>query len=158
MPKPDLNNNRLDNIRRSFTMIVVVWTLLFGASVTYQVMERSATSRELARIQAKESVDKDVVYRLWNARHGGVYVPVTDKTRPNPYLESGRDRDVVTTAGKILTLINPAYMTREAHELGRGEYGLKGHITSLDPVRPENRADEWETLALQEFERGVKEF
>lgn len=28
--------------------------------------------------------------RDWNARHGGVYVPVSEATQPNPYLEHPR--------------------------------------------------------------------
>ena len=36
-------------------------------------------------------------------------------------------------------------------------YGVRGHITSLKYFRPETAPDEWETSALQEFERGAKE-
>lgn len=49
--------------------------------------------------------------RNWNASHGGVYVPVTPGTPPNPYLEHPQ-RDLMTTDGMALTMINPAYMTR----------------------------------------------
>jgi PAS domain S-box-containing protein len=31
-----------------------------------------------------------------------------------------------------------------------------GHITSLDPLRPANRADDWETRALMAFEQGAE--
>ena len=34
---------------------------------------------------------------------------------------------------------------------------MRAHITSLNPVRPENAADEWETAALKAFENGKKE-
>ena len=56
-----------------------------------------------------------------------------------------------------LTLVNPAYMTRQVHELALEQYGNRGHITSLNPLRPENRADPWETKALCAFEEGVTE-
>jgi PAS domain S-box-containing protein len=65
---------------------------------------------------------------------------------------------VTTTQGQRLTLVNPAYMTRMVHELGTNAYGLKGHITSLRPIRPENAPDPWERKALQAFERGTREF
>jgi PAS domain S-box-containing protein len=97
---------------------------------------------------------KDVLYRRWNASHGGVYVPVTLKTPPNPYLSDIPDRDVTTTSGKHLTLINPAYMTRQVYELMAETGGVKGHITSLKPIRPENAADPWETEALLSIEQG----
>ncbi len=88
--------------------------------------------------------------------HGGVYVPVTERTVPNPYLDVP-ERDITTPSGRRLTLMNPAYMTREVHDLVKDTYGIYGHITSLNPIRPENAADAWETRALQAFERGEEE-
>jgi len=88
---------------------------------------------------------------------GGVYVPPTDKVPPNPYLAHRPDRDVTATSGKRLTLVNPAYMTRQVHELAKEQYGTRGRITSFNPIRPENAPDAWEAKALRAFETGVKE-
>ncbi|GAG33923.1 unnamed protein product, partial [marine sediment metagenome] len=109
---------------------------------------------EAARIQARTAHAKDVIYRRWNAGYGGVYVPVTKKTQPNPYLSGIPERDITTPSGRTLTLINPAYMTRQVHELAKEKYGVLGHITSLNPIRPQNAPDPWEIKALEEFERG----
>lgn len=87
---------------------------------------------------------------------GGVYVPVTKETPSNPYLEMPQ-RDIPTHSGTVLTLINPAYMTRQVHELAAKAYGIYSHITSLNPIRSANAPDPWETQALQAFQRGVKE-
>jgi PAS domain S-box-containing protein len=54
--------------------------------------------------------------------------------------------------------MNPAYMTRQVHETAEGEYGLRGHIRSLNPINPSNVPDPWETKALKAFEAGAKEF
>jgi diguanylate cyclase (GGDEF)-like protein/PAS domain S-box-containing protein len=94
--------------------------------------------------------------RDWNARHGGVYVPVTAATSPNPYLDHER-RDVVTNGGLALTLVNPAYMTRQIAEIAQQAEGVQLHITSLKPLRPANAADPWETAALQRFDAGLAE-
>jgi diguanylate cyclase (GGDEF)-like protein/PAS domain S-box-containing protein len=94
--------------------------------------------------------------RDWNARHGGVYVPVTAATRPNPYLDHER-RDVVTREGVALTLVNPAYMTRQIAEIAQKAEGIQLHITSLSPLRPANAADPWEAAALRRFDAGVPE-
>jgi diguanylate cyclase (GGDEF)-like protein/PAS domain S-box-containing protein len=94
--------------------------------------------------------------RDWNARHGGVYVPVTAAMQPNPYLEDAK-RDVVTSDGVRLTKINPAFMTRQIAELAAQGEGVKIHITSLRPIRPANAADAWETESLALFEGGLKE-
>ncbi|MBL8480118.1 MAG: diguanylate cyclase, partial [Sterolibacteriaceae bacterium] len=94
--------------------------------------------------------------RDWNARHGGVYVPVTPATLPNPHLDHPR-RDVVTHEGQPLTMINPAYMTRQIAEIAQLAEGVQLHITSLKPIRPANAADAWEANALRRFEAGLAE-
>jgi signal transduction histidine kinase len=53
--------------------------------------------------------------------------------------------------------MNPAYMTRQVHELAKEVYGVHGHITSLSPIRPQNAPDRWEARALEAFERGEEE-
>ncbi len=96
--------------------------------------------------------------RLWNANHGGVYVKVTPETLPNPYLEHPR-RDITTTDGMKLTMVNPAYMTRQLAELAEQTEvsGVRFHITSLEPVRPLNGADAWEAESLSQFKAGLTE-
>lgn len=54
--------------------------------------------------------------------------------------------------------MNPAYITRQVHELSFKKLGIIGHITSLDPIRQANAPDEWEINALKEFEKGVDEY
>lgn len=134
------------------------WTVMITASLSFNWLHEHKTAIEFATIEARASFNKDLVYRKWAAMHGGVYAPPTEKTPPNPYLAFIPDRDVVTTSGKRLTLINPAYMTRQVHELGKEQNNMAwGHITSLKPIRPENAADEWEAESLRKFEAGAVE-
>jgi PAS domain S-box-containing protein len=58
------------------------------------------------------------------------------------------------TAYDALTLVNPAYMTRQVHELYREQSGLRGHITSSKLLRPENAPDDWERAALSRLRVG----
>lgn len=140
---------------KSYVLILaVVWTIIFAVSLAWNVLQVKQKTLEAARIQARTVHAKDVIYRRWNAGHGGVYVPVTKKTQPNPYLSGIPERDITTPSGKTLTLINPAYMTRQVHELVKEKYSVLGHITSLNPIRPQNAPDPWEIKALEEFERG----
>lgn len=130
--------------------------LAFSLVWNWQQLEQSLTV--LAESEANAAFQKDLTYRLWAAMQGGVYVPPSDQTPPNPYLAHVPDRDITTNEGRSLTLVNPAYMTRQVHELGQERYGLRGHITSLTPMRPENAPDEWETQALRSFTEGsIKE-
>jgi len=134
-----------------------VWTVVVAASLIWNVFEVKHQTLEAARIQARFVYEKDVIFRRWNAQHGGVYVPVTEETQPNPYLSHIPERDIRMPSGKLLTLMNPAYMTRQVHELAGKEQGIRGHITSLNPIRPENSPDPWETKALQALESGQTE-
>ncbi|MDP2794933.1 MAG: diguanylate cyclase [Sulfurisoma sp.] len=94
--------------------------------------------------------------RDWNSGHGGVYVPVTEATQPNPYLIDAR-RDIVSAEGMKLTRITPASMTRQIADLAEKSDGVRMHITSLKPIHPANKADPWEAESLALFETGLKE-
>jgi hypothetical protein len=157
MEKPSSSKTELTVLRSYFWILLILWTVLVGSILSWSLFRQKYETEEVARIQARNSFEKDLVYRRWAAGHGGVYVPMTDKTPANPYLSHIEERDITTPSGRVFTLVNPAYMTRQVHELGLEQYGSRGHITSLKPIRPANAADEWETKALRAFEQGVKE-
>ncbi len=137
-------------------VIALSWSVMVGASLWWNLNSIEQSALNGARIQARIAFEKDVIYRRWNAQHGGVYASVSPKTKPNPYLKTP-ERDITTPGGTPLTMVNPAYMTREVHELGALASGVLGHITSLKPLRPQNRPDAWERKALQQLEQGVPE-
>jgi hypothetical protein len=141
-------------IARYRLVLLAVWTAVICAELIWNVSLVRENTTENARIQAQTTLEKDIVYRRWNASHGGVYAPVDETTRPNPYLVGVREREIFTPSRKELTLINPAYMTRQVYDLAPKESGVFGHITSLNPVRPGNAADPWEAAALRAFEGG----
>lgn len=136
---------------------MLLWASAVAASLAWNWHKVNQGAMEQARVAAQSSFDRDLVYRRWSAMKGGIYVPLSADTPPNPYLAFLPDRDVTTTDGKRLTLVNPAYMTRQVHELAAAEYGVRSHITSRIPLRPENAPDAWETRALLAFEAGVAE-
>ena len=138
-------------------ILSLIWCVLVAGSCATNWYQIDRSETEIGKAAARSHFEKDVLFRSWAAQHGGVYVPPTAATPPNPYLKDLPDRDVETSHGKDLTLVNPAYMTRQVYELAGERLGVRGHITSLKPVRPENRADEWETKALQSFEQGEAE-
>jgi PAS domain S-box-containing protein len=143
---------------RTFLVLVSVWTLV-AAGILGLILHSSAREdRVIALNRAMDSYQKDLVYRRWAALRGGVYVPADVITPPNPYLKDHLRRDVTTTVGSKLTLVNPAYLTRMVHELGDEHLGHTSHITSLNPIRPENAADPWEQKALQAFEGGARDY
>lgn len=133
------------------------WLIIVFISYQRNIQEIDNYVFNLALNEARTNFERDVIYRRWVTLEGGVYVPVSEYTQPNPYLNVP-NRDVQTTDGQKLTLVNPAYMTRMVYELGLKDQRTKGHITSLNPIRPANKADAWESKALNLFEDGIKEF
>ena len=156
MNKPEPTIRESYWLSRYTWLMIALWTAIVGALFLFNFMSIKKEFSALARLETLASFNKDVVYRRWATIHGGVYVPVTNKTPPNIYLNVP-ERDISTPSGKKLTLVNPAYMTRQAHELGKEQYGLQGHITSLKPLNPGNVPDAWETEALKSFEQGKKQ-
>ncbi len=134
----------------------VLWTIVGILSLAWNLEREDWQAKESSCIQARSAFEKDVLYRSWNAGHGGVYAPLTPTNQPNPYL-TVPERDIETPSGKKLTKVNPAFMTRQVHELGLKKHGTFAHITSLNPIRPENAPDPWEEDALKAIAQGEKE-
>ncbi|MFZ5449460.1 MAG: PAS domain-containing protein [Thermodesulfobacteriota bacterium] len=138
-------------------ILIGIWTLVAAASLGWNLFHHEQEAMEIARHIALTNYERDVLYRRWAAAHGGVYVPVTPDSPPTPYLAHLPERDLTTPSGRRLTLLNPAYMTRQVYALAQ-ESGLpRGHLTSLKPLRPENAPDPWEKKALEDFEQGKEE-
>lgn len=138
-------------------LAVLAWTMVLAVIFIWQTRSERQHTMEIALYQAKYQFNTLMLTRSWNAEHGGVYVPITDQTRPNEYLKDP-SRDVTTTGGMKLTKINPAYMTRQVAELASSTgKGPVFHITSMNPLQPLNIADSWEWAALKSFQHGDKE-
>jgi PAS domain S-box-containing protein len=137
--------------------VAAVWTLIVGGMFAWDATQHHRYVLDVARAEARVAFEKDLLFRQWSTSKGGVYVPVSESTPPNPHLANVAERDITTPSGRQLTLMNPAYMLRQMHTFGQQQVGLKAHITSLKPLRAENAPDPWEERALQEFEQGSSE-
>lgn len=136
---------------------MAVWIGILGGLAYWFELDARRESKQKAMAAAGAFFQQIVVTRQWNAQHGGVYVPVTSETQPNAYL-SIQGRDLTADNGLKLTKINPSYMTRQIAELSANNgSGVQFHVTSLRPIRPENKAADWEEKWLQSFEQGAKE-
>jgi two-component sensor histidine kinase len=138
--------------------VALAWTVGTAVSMIWNHKSQTAAVEGAARTAARTAYEKDVVYRMWNSMHGGVYVPVSPYAQPNIYLKGIADRDIETTDGKRLTLVNPAYMNRQVHEIEMSRTGSRGHLTSLKPIRPQNAPDAWEREALEAVTTGLEEY
>ena len=82
-----------------------------------------------------------VLTRAWASHYGGVYVRKAEGVESNPWLDHP---DLTASDGTILTLRNPALMTREISELASIRDGYAFSITSLKPLNPANAPDDFE--------------
>jgi two-component system NtrC family sensor kinase len=151
---PEPVGNPVARTRNYFIAIGALIALLAGLSLHHDIRQARNDRYLLAAATGRVLFQTIVATRSWNAHHGGVYVPVTETTRPNPYLDD-LERDVRTTSGKELTKVNPAYMTRLVSDILARE-GFMLHITSLKTLRPGNEPTEWERAALEKFDKGSK--
>jgi diguanylate cyclase (GGDEF)-like protein len=156
MKDRDMANSGSANLKKYLWALVLIWTLGIIASLGLNIYKQRQSSLSFARTSAEISYNKDLIYRRWVSNQGGVYVKVSEMTPANPYLKVP-NRDIMTSDDLSLTLVNPAYMTRQVNELTMETGDFHGHITSLNPIRPENRPDPWEAEVLKTFEQGTKE-
>ncbi|MFH7319949.1 ATP-binding protein [Desulfurivibrio sp. D14AmB] len=142
-----------------FLLAAIFWTLMIAILATWQQSSDRQAALENAQATARQSFAKDLLIRRWATEHGGVYVPVTPASPPNPYLSHLPERDITTPSGRSLTLLNPAYIIRQIHQFARASSNHgHGHITSLEPIRPENAPDNWEKSALAKLAGGEPEW
>jgi signal transduction histidine kinase len=136
----------------------VIWTVVLGGFLYWNISKAKIQTFDLAEKEAWTILNKDRAIRFWATAHGGVYVPTDERTPPSPYLSHIPERDVVTPSGKKLTLLNPAYVTRQVMEEFSELYGIKGHLTGIAVLNPANAPDEWEKKAITAVQLGAEDF
>ncbi|MDD2699977.1 MAG: PAS domain S-box protein [Sideroxydans sp.] len=139
----------------STRLLMLFWSVVVALSLGMALYSHWKSYVNALHVEASAIHAMDMEYRNWVIRSGGVYVPVTDKVQPSPWLNAVPERDVTTPGGQRLTLLNSSYVVRLVHEgLIDGGSLVHGHISSLKPINPVNMADAWERKALEAFARG----
>ena len=107
---------RASRLKTFLWVLMILWTGVVFGLFLLDNRHLTQTVKDLAIAEATAYLNKDQASRLWAASHGGVYVPISEKTQPNPFLSHLPERDIQTPSGKSLTLMNPAYMIRQVME------------------------------------------
>ena len=137
-------------------MAVSIWLIAVTSSLAWNLADDIREKNETAQETARAFFEQIIASRRWNLMHGGVYVYTTDKSPPNPFLPQNR-QTIRDDKGRSLTMINPAYMTRQIADISKERGIVQFHITSLSPLRKKNSPYPWEIPWLQSFEQGVTE-
>jgi diguanylate cyclase (GGDEF)-like protein/PAS domain S-box-containing protein len=155
--KADNQSGGIKSILSGYSLMAFIWTILILVSMIGNMHAIREATLSSATAALRANLNKDLSIRRWATSHGGVYVPPTEHTPPNPYLKVP-DRDIITMNGKVLTLMNPAYIVRQIQEEYSEGFGIQSHITSLKPLNPKNNPDDWETNTLKRFKDKGEEF
>ncbi|MCI5223033.1 MAG: hypothetical protein D3924_10250, partial [Candidatus Electrothrix sp. AR4] len=67
--------------KRNGWLLALVWLATATFSFSWNMHRIKQSMLETAQAHARSSFKKDIIYRRWNAMHGGVYVPVTQNTK-----------------------------------------------------------------------------
>ena len=137
-------------------LAVAVWTLVLGGSLVWTLRNSARETMDMAYAEARANLNKDITLRRWTTDHGGVYVPISETQQSIPWLGHVPGRDVVTTDGRRLTLLNPATVVRQMMDRYALDYGVRGRITGLKYLNPANAPDAWEKRQLEAFTSGQK--
>ncbi|MDA8163895.1 MAG: PAS domain S-box protein [Desulfobacteraceae bacterium] len=145
---------------RKFSLwLLGVWTALIAVSAGWNLYANKRDTIDKALVEARTIFEHNLAYRRWNTLYGGVYAPATEQNPPNTFLPP-EGREITTTDGRVLTLINPFRMTSQVYDLLRQrspELAVMNRTVSLNPLDPENSPDPWERAALLSFEQGAGE-
>jgi diguanylate cyclase (GGDEF)-like protein len=95
-----------------------------------------------------------VSLRRWVSSHGGVYVQVSDKLQPSPFLAKTAERDIVTPSGKQLTLYTAFSVLKSVMDDYAVDQGARISISGFGPLNHSNEPDEWEREALETLQQG----
>lgn len=143
--------------QRMVLFAALVWTLLIGLSFFWNTRNEQQRFIELAKVQARTNLGKDKAFRLWATAKGGFYIPISEHSRPSPFLANVPLRDVKTTSGTVMTLFNPATVIKEVGEEFQELSGIQAKITNSVYLNPDNAPDPWELAALEDFRKGASE-
>ncbi|ENO89640.1 ATP-binding protein [Thauera linaloolentis] len=141
---------------KGVVLITVVWTVLVLASLITQREQLNRTAAELARIAAIASLKKDMTIREWASSVEGVFI----REKYVPTLNSLDHEQRVTAVTRLnepldLVLVTPMHLLLAIHDMSNQKSGLNERLTSRQLHNRDNIADEWESKALEELEKGA---
>ena len=148
---------RLTNISLRTKFIIFIGAII-SLSFLYVLHRTSVFENEMiirnAKQQARMLYKQILLTRQWVADHNGLFVLQTEGVEPNPFLDLPMVHD---QNGRTYVLRNPAMVTRElsgyADRDGLGYF----RVTSLKPVNPANKPDDFEKLCMMDFNEGLQE-
>ena len=144
------------NLTIKFIVAISAIILLSYGFLLYQTsLLQNELVMEQARQQARVLYKQILLTRQWVSDHQGLFFVKRTGVDENPYL---REAAIRADDGTIFVKRNPAMVTRELSEYAAKSGFCWFRITSLNPLNPENKPDDFEQRAMAQFENGLTEF
>jgi two-component system NtrC family sensor kinase len=131
-------------------VIIISFGVTFYRTSEFQNELLIGQAERQARMLAKQLV----LTRKWVAEHNGVFVIQKAGMEANPFLDIPQIRD---DEGQTYVKRNPAMVTRELSEMASLVDFCRFRVTSLTPLNPANKPDDFERQSLESLEQGTPE-
>ncbi|MBV5307736.1 MAG: diguanylate cyclase [Desulfobulbaceae bacterium] len=142
-------------IRQNTFLVSLLWTLLIASSFAWNYTQAKREQERLALHTARNLFNHIIFTCHWNARYGGVYVPVSKTPAGETSLPLPKET-IRVNASLSLTKIDPALMTKQIAEIAQ-EKNIRYDIISSRPINSMTKATEEEEIVLHKFETGLEE-
>jgi len=142
-------------IRQNTFFVSLLWILLITSSFAWNYTQSKREQERLALHTARNLFNHILFTCRWNARYGGVYVPVSKTPAREPSLPLPKET-IKVNASLSLTKIDPALMTQQIAEIAK-ENNIRYDIISSHPIKSMTKATEEEEIVLHKFEKGLQE-
>lgn len=142
----------------SFAVIALLWTLVVAALGLTHYYQTSQAILKNAQTAARASLDRDKTFRKWLTEHGGIYVPVSETARPNPYMDHLPERDIVSASGQVLTLIDHSTMIHQVHDVADHHLESHSYVFGNRALSSSTAPSDREQEIIAAFQQGGEEW
>lgn len=146
-----INKNRIIIV---FFLVTTIISFLLIIFLSNHMQQSKKLVKDIVKKEALAYFNSIISTRHWNANYDGVYVKQKEGKLPSKYLE---DNHIYTKDGELLIKIDSSSMIRELSEISNRTNKNYFKMTSLNPLNPKNKIDEFEKKALEFLEKNTSE-
>jgi len=151
------NNSKTKKFLTYIFIITLIWSISVVLSLIWNIHKTNDQAYEAAELSAINSLNRDQAMRFWFAKHGNLYIPRSDETKPIPFINHLPNRDIADLdSGYLYTLHDPATILRKMMEEFPHLYKTTVRMVSNFPLNKNNLPDKHEQAVLEEMKNGLK--
>lgn len=134
----------------------VSWTGILTALYFWFIDAELEHHDKLIALKAEALGQQTQILGRWIGGHGGEYDEITDDLQPQNQLAHIEERDIITSSGRKLTLLNSPTVLRKILK----EFGTTSNdqirLIAYNPINPSGKPDTWEKESLDHLQNGSK--